>query len=186
MPEKTRPLRADAARNRARVLEVAYQTFAEEGLGVPVDEIARRAGVGAGTLYRHFPTKEALFEAVVVDRVRYFTQQAEELAEAQEPGAALRGFFTELVEAANNQGFVQAMSGSGFDVAAAAPGAEEAFLAALQRLLTAAQHSGEIRPDIDVRHLKALMVGGQAMRRYVADRTVSDHLLAVLWDGLTA
>ena len=63
-------MRADAARNRARVLEVAYETFAAEGLSVPIDEIARRAGVGAGTVYRHFPTKEALFPAVIDDRVR--------------------------------------------------------------------------------------------------------------------
>lgn len=183
MREKGRPLRADAARNRARVLEVAYQTFAEEGLGVPIDEIARRAGVGAGTLYRHFPTKEALYGAVVVDRIRHFTARAAELAEVAEPGVALREFFTELVEAANNQGFVEAMAGSGFDVAVSAPEDEEAFLAALQRLLTAAQHSGEIRPDINVRHLKALMVGCQTMQRY-AEPTVSSHLLTILWDGL--
>ena len=61
MAQPDRPLRADAARNRARVLEVAYETFAAEGLSVPIDEIARRAGVGAGTVYRHFPTKEDLF-----------------------------------------------------------------------------------------------------------------------------
>lgn len=185
MPEQTRPLRADAARNRARVLEVAFQTFAEEGLGVPIDEIARRAGVGAGTLYRHFPTKEALFGAVVVDRIRYFTGRATELAELAEPGAALREIFAELVEAANNQGFVEAMAGSGFDVAVSAPDEEEAFLAALQRLLTAAQHGGEIRSDVNVRHLKTLMVGCQAMERYAADPAVSNHLLTVIWAGLT-
>lgn len=69
MAPTDRRVRADAARNRARVLEVAYQTFAADGLSVPVDEIARRAGVGAGTVYRHFPTKEALFQAVIADRM---------------------------------------------------------------------------------------------------------------------
>lgn len=69
MDQPARPLRADAARNRARVLEVAYQTFAEEGLGVPIDEIARRAGVGAGTVYRHFPAKEDLYRAIAEDRM---------------------------------------------------------------------------------------------------------------------
>jgi len=64
LAQPDRPLRADAARNRARVLEVAYDTFAAEGLSVPIDEIARRAGVGAGTVYRHFPTKDDLFLAV--------------------------------------------------------------------------------------------------------------------------
>ena len=69
MAQPDRPLRADAARNRARVLEVAYETFAADGLAVPIDEIARRAGVGAGTVYRHFPTKEDLYKAVVEDRI---------------------------------------------------------------------------------------------------------------------
>ena len=70
MAQPAKPLRADAARNRARVLETAYETFAAEGLSVPIDEIARRAGVGAGTVYRHFPTKEDLFRAVVDSRIR--------------------------------------------------------------------------------------------------------------------
>lgn len=64
-----RPLRADAARNRENVLRAARDAFAESGYGVPLDEIATRAGVGPGTVYRHFPTKEALFEAVVTARV---------------------------------------------------------------------------------------------------------------------
>ena len=65
-----RPLRADAARNRENVLRAARDAFAESGYGVPLDEIAARAGVGPGTVYRHFPTKEALFEAVVTVRVQ--------------------------------------------------------------------------------------------------------------------
>ena len=85
----TRPLRADAARNRARVLEVAYDTFAAEGLTVPIDEIARRAGVGAGTVYRHFPTKEALVVAVAEDRVRRIAERARTLLAVEGPGQAL-------------------------------------------------------------------------------------------------
>ena len=64
-----RALRADAARNREKVLRAAREAFAESGYGVPLDEIAARAGVGPGTVYRHFPAKEALFEAVVTARV---------------------------------------------------------------------------------------------------------------------
>src|SRR6266545_3604820 len=78
----TKPPRADAVRNRQRVLEAAKEAFAAEGLAVPLDEIARRAGVGAGTVYRHFPTKEALFEAVILDRVRKLVDYAESLADA--------------------------------------------------------------------------------------------------------
>src|SRR5207247_2339027 len=67
MPD--RPLRADARRNRDKVLHAAREAFAESGYGVPLDEIAGRAGVGPGTVYRHFPAKEALFQAVITARV---------------------------------------------------------------------------------------------------------------------
>src|SRR2546430_12455978 len=87
-----RPLRADAARNRARVLEVAYDAFAAEGLAVPIDEIARRAGVGAGTVYRHFPAKEDLFRAVMIDRMERIVAEGRKLHQSGEPGEALFEF----------------------------------------------------------------------------------------------
>src|SRR6185437_6450260 len=89
MAQPARPLRADAARNRARVLEVAYETFAADGLGVPIDEIARRAGVGAGTVYRHFPTKEDLFMAVVDSRLRHVIAAGHALLDDPGPAEAL-------------------------------------------------------------------------------------------------
>ncbi|MBJ7383835.1 MAG: TetR/AcrR family transcriptional regulator, partial [Mycolicibacterium sp.] len=111
----TRPMRADAARNRAKVLEVAYETFAAEGLAVPIDEIARRAGVGAGTVYRHFPTKEALFQAVIEDRVRSIVDRAHELL-AADPGTALFEFLREMVRtAAADHGIADALAGYGVD-----------------------------------------------------------------------
>jgi AcrR family transcriptional regulator len=88
MDDQLSPLRADARRNRARVLEAAQEAFTAEGLSVPLDEIARRAGVGAGTVYRHFPTKEALFEAVVVHRIQGLTEDA--LTRAQQAGSVRR------------------------------------------------------------------------------------------------
>ncbi|HWL86935.1 MAG TPA: helix-turn-helix domain-containing protein, partial [Polyangiaceae bacterium] len=93
-----RPLRADALRNRQRVLEVAQAVFATEGLAVPIDEIARRAGLGVGTLYRHFPTKEALFEAIVVSRVQHSIDDARALADAADPGAAFFDFLVRVVD----------------------------------------------------------------------------------------
>ena len=87
-----RPLRADAVRNRAKVLAAASEAFAAEGLAVPLDEIARRAGVGAGTVYRHFPTKEALFEAVITDRLLALAADAEaRLASNEDAGEAFFG-----------------------------------------------------------------------------------------------
>src|SRR4029453_6912389 len=95
MAERT--VRADARRNRARLLQVAAEAFATGGLGVPLDEIARRAGVGPGTLYPHFPAKEALFAAVVHDRLRNLVDAARALRHAGDAGAALFEFVDLLV-----------------------------------------------------------------------------------------
>ena len=74
-PPGARPMRADAVKNRQRILEAAEEIFATEGVSVPIDAVAERAGVGVGTLYRHFPTKEALFEAIVMARLEYLLEQ---------------------------------------------------------------------------------------------------------------
>src|SRR3984885_11301949 len=90
-------LRADARRNRARVLEVAAQVFAAEGLSVPVHEIARRAGVGTGTVSRHFSAKEDLYEAILLSRMEQLARQADALARTEDPGTAFFTFFGTLV-----------------------------------------------------------------------------------------
>jgi AcrR family transcriptional regulator len=191
MPEQPkqqpRKQRADAARNRARLLEVAYEVFAAEGLAVPIDEIARRAGVGAGTVYRHFPTKEALFRAIVADRLERFTERARTLAAGRGPGDALFAYFAALVEeGATDEGLVDALAGIGFDLATEAPDAEEQFMATLTELLAAAQRSGEVRADLDAFDMKTLLVGCQAMQRYRADPASTARMLAIVRDGLAA
>src|SRR5690242_1328069 len=170
MTETARPLRADAARNRARVLEVAYQTFAAEGLTVPIDEIARRAGVGAGTVYRHFPTKEDLYRAVIEDRINRIVDDGRALLTTQDPGEALFIFLRSMVLewGATDRGLAEALAGFGLDVKDAVPDAEDAFLGLLGELLRAAQKAGTVRPDVDVPDVKALMVGAQAMQTYNA------------------
>ena len=89
---QSRPLRADARRNRNRVLEAARAAFGAEGSDVSLDEIARRAGVGPGTVYRHFATKEALFEAVVFDRIGELVEEARALLDDPDPGRAFTSF----------------------------------------------------------------------------------------------
>lgn len=186
MDQVEKPLRADAARNRARVLEVAYDTFAAEGLSVPIDEIARRAGVGAGTVYRHFPTKEDLYRAVVEDRIQRIVADGRALLTAERPGEALFDFLRSMVLdwGATDQGLVDALAGVGVDINTAAPEAEEAFLGLVGDLLRAAQKAGTVRPDLDVPDVKALMVGAQAMQGYRRD--AAERLTEVFLDGLRA
>jgi AcrR family transcriptional regulator len=186
MAQPARPLRADAARNRARLLEVAYETFAAEGLSVPIDEVARRAGVGAGTVYRHFPTKEALFQAVIKDRMQHLVDDGYALLESDEPGEALFIFLRSMVLqwGATDRGLAEALAGLGIDIAQAAPDAEDAFLALLGELLRAAQEAGTARQDIGVREVKSILVGCQAMEAY--NSALADRVTEVVVDGLRA
>jgi AcrR family transcriptional regulator len=181
-----RPRRADAARNRARVLDVAYRTFAAEGLSVPIDEIARRAGVGAGTVYRHFPTKADLFRAVVEDRIRRVIEEGRALLAGEYPGEALFMFFRSMVLqwGATDRGLSEALAGSGIDIEASLPDAEDDFLGMLDDMLRAAQKAGTVRADVSVPDLKALVVGTQAMQAARPD--AADRLTEVVLDGLRA
>ncbi|WKG04407.1 TetR/AcrR family transcriptional regulator [Mycolicibacterium sp. HK-90] len=178
-------MRADAARNRARVLEVAYETFAADGLSVPIDEIARRAGVGAGTVYRHFPTKEALFQAVIAERIRGVVDEGRSVLDAN-PAEGLFDFLRSMVLqwGAADRGLVDALAGSGIDVNTVVPEAENEYMTVLADLLTAAQHAGTVRPDVTVAEIKALMVGCQAMQSYNDD--VAERVTDVVFDGLRA
>jgi AcrR family transcriptional regulator len=187
MPKKKttapRPkLRADAERNRRHVLETAQQVFAAEGLGVPIDEIARRAGLGVGTLYRHFPTKEALFEAIVVDRMTRMAARAEELADTPDPGAA---FFTMLeamaVESAKKKDFVHAL-GDAFATRRTFHEAKQRFRASLDVLLERAQRAGAVRPDVSTSDAIALLRGVLSIPDASADARARH--LAIVFDGL--
>ncbi|WP_158886707.1 TetR/AcrR family transcriptional regulator [Amycolatopsis anabasis] len=175
-------LRADARRNRARVLAAAEAAFADEGPAVPLDEIARRAGVGAGTVYRHFPSKEALFAAVVLDRIDQLAQQARaRLAEDGDPGETFFAFFATVAEqAVLNKALCDALEDSA-TLKSKAP--ESDFRAAFGELLTRAQRAGAVRRDIGVADVSALLAGYLALERQSPpDR----HLGHILTDGLRA
>ena len=179
------PLRADAARNRARVLAVAYDSFAAEGLSVSLDEIARRAGVGPGTVHRHFPAKGDLVSAVIRERLASVVGEGRRLLES-DGGAALFAFVRLMVLqwGTADRGLSDALAASGSDVDAVIPEAMDTFLDMLGALLDAAQRDGVARSDVDARGVKALLVGCQATREFEPGRAA--QLLDVVIDGLRA
>jgi AcrR family transcriptional regulator len=178
-------MRADAERNRARVLDVAAELFASQGLSVPVRDIARRAGVGTGTVSRHFPTKDALFTAIVLSRIERLIERGESLRATTKPGKAFFEFFGYMVtEGATNLGVGAALAGSGFDVQAVASGAQNDLMGMLAALLKDAQMAGAVRRDVDVADIKALIGGCIARQRQASDAAARDRVVTVVCDGL--
>lgn len=179
------PLRADARRNRDLILAAADQAFAEEGLGVPVDEIARRAGVGTGTLYRHFPTKEALFEAVLVAHMNRIAQFAGELAEQEDAGQALFEFMTRLgQEAASKKNLMDALVGAGVDMHRAAAEPKHAVEAGFKGLLARAQKAGHIRSDVTIDDLFGLIMGTCTLANARESEASQARMLTIVFDGM--
>jgi AcrR family transcriptional regulator len=180
-----RALRADAQRNRARVLQVAAEVFATEGLSVPVHEIARRAGVGTGTVSRHFPTKEELFAAILLDRMEQLTDQADALADAHDAATAFFTLFATLVhEGAAHRGLAEALAGAGYDVETAAARAGYDVSGRMRTMLARAQQAGAIRADITYPDVKALMAGCLSRDVNDADGTALSRLVTVICEGL--
>jgi AcrR family transcriptional regulator len=180
-PGRDRPLRADARRNREQVLAAAREAFAASGFGVPLDEIAARAGVGPGTVYRHFPTKEALFEAVIAARLEDLVADLRRRLADADPGAAFFGFLGRLRdEAAAKRDMPDAL---------AVPGAlRDELGTALGELLARAQQAGAVRAGIQTPDLIRLLKGAFAS---INDPTagqpgpqVTDLVFTILSDGL--
>jgi AcrR family transcriptional regulator len=153
--------RADGLRNRAKILAAASQAFAQDGPDVPLDAIAARAGVGPGTVHRHFPTKQSLLTAVVAARLGRLAERGEQLA--ADPDADFYEFLAELAgEARHNLALAEALGGP---VGEEADEAGQRLAAALAALLSAAQQSGSVRPDLTVSDLHAIITGALAMER---------------------
>ncbi|MFE9425509.1 TetR/AcrR family transcriptional regulator [Kitasatospora sp. NPDC006697] len=183
---QNRPLRADAARNRARLLDVAATVFAERGVGVTTEEIARAAGVGVGTLFRHFPTKEALLAAVLARRMEQVVARGGELAERAEPAEAFFGTYRLIVEqSAGKEEFSRALTAAGVDVHQALGATSAAVRALLERLLAGAQRAGAVRTGLDLTDLVALLLGtASAMDQLGPDPAARERVLQVVFDGL--
>ncbi|NJP49432.1 TetR/AcrR family transcriptional regulator [Streptomyces sp. SBST2-5] len=153
---QVRPMRADARRNRERLLAAAVEAFAAQGEGASLDDIAKRAGVGAGTLYRHFPTRRALLEAVYSDRIEAIAERAGVLAERLPAGAALVAWLGELglgmIQTRGLRALLSSSVRGGEDAGPGAGGSSsdccDPLRRAVARLVRAAQEAGELRRDV--------------------------------------
>jgi AcrR family transcriptional regulator len=171
-------------RNRARILDAAEAVFANEGIEAPVDLIAEKAGVGVGTLYRHFPTKEKLCEAILLDRLRDLTEDARAQAEAPDPAAAFFGFlehFVMLGEAKRD--LIVAVMGAGLEFEQAAESVKEDLREAVGVLLRRAQAVGAVRADVTPAAVVSLVGATCQAAGHSADAPAFD-LLAIVCDGL--
>jgi AcrR family transcriptional regulator len=184
---RDRELRADARRNRERVLRTAQRLFAEEGLGVSLDEIARRAGVGPGTVHRHFPTKEALYLAVATDQLEQLVTEAKVLAATDDPAALFTQLSRMMAMGAENAAVKSALVAAEFDLRTAAPDVAADLTRQVADLLDRAHAAGAVREDVTVDEVMALVAGAFAAIRHANAETSqnrSAHLAHIILDGL--
>jgi AcrR family transcriptional regulator len=181
-----RALRADAERNRRRILDAARQVFAEHGLAVGVDAVSRAAGVGVGTLYRRFPTKQDLLTAVIEDGVCRLADEVEQIAAIEDPWdafAAAVGAFTGAI--ARDRGFYEVIHGTPEFVPVAVE-EKQRLMTALDSVLLRAQEAGVVRGDITPDDIGALsMVAARLPRwRLEAQPDLWKRYMALALDGL--
>jgi AcrR family transcriptional regulator len=182
-----RPLRADARRNREKVLAAARAEFSEHGRDAQMDEVARRAGVGVGTVYRHFPTKEALIEALMVDSFQMIAAEATAALEIEDPWEA---FSKVLWRGAEVMAGDRALS----EVFASIPGAMEQAMPTVEGLqestallMRRAIDAGVLREDAMLDDIPMIMCGiGSATKKEHACPSSWKRHLSIVLDGLRA
>jgi AcrR family transcriptional regulator len=183
--ETIRKPRSDAVRNRERVLEAAKVVFSAGGSDASLEAVAKRAGVGIGTLYRHFPTREALFEAVYRREVEQLSELAEQLKNTASPVDALRSWLRSNVElVATKKGMISALA-----LVVQAPSELYAYsfdrlTKAVGTLLDRAVAAGEIRTDISAEDVLRALIGMCHMHEQPGWQSTVLRLLDVFVDGL--
>jgi len=177
-----RPKRADARRNYEKLLTAAADAFTENGTAASLEDIARRADVGIGTLYRHFPTRQDLLEAVYIDEVEEMSAKANDLGDL-EPWDALATWLRQFVRyAATKRALADEMLNT---IDADAPvfvSCRGAITAAGDMLLLRAQEAGVVRPDTNFMDIGRMVAGIASIR--TADPGQVDRILDVALDGL--
>jgi AcrR family transcriptional regulator len=151
-----RPLRADAQRNRARILDAAEQVFAEHGVSASTEEVAVRAGVAIGTVFRHFPTKNDLLGAIMKSLLERLVDEVDTLGRTGEPGTALFTFFSRTIEqAATKKAVVDLITQTGVDIRI--PEVTQVFGQAVDGLLRQAQAAGTVDDQVRLPEVMALL-----------------------------
>jgi AcrR family transcriptional regulator len=177
----TRPMRADARRNSEKVVAAARDAFAEDGASTSLEEIARRAGVGIGTLYRHFPTRQALLEAVYTNEVEQVCRTAtEQLASADEWEALVAWLQRFVAYVHTKQALAAELLDSMDKDAPLFRTCRESLFSAGEPLLKRAQEAGVVRPDAELSDIIQLAIG---IAKIPASDQI-DHILRIALDGL--
>ena len=179
-------MRADAQRNKKLIVQAAREVFATAGLAAPIDEIAERAGVGTGTLYRHFPTKEALFEAVVIGRVEDLVGEARRLIAGNDPKTAFFKLLSQIVQHGDgHKDLMDALGKQSFDIQKAVPGLLATMWNSVGQLLEQAQEAGTVRRDVKLSHVQALVTAACTAIDQQTDGHGADQVVwTVISDGL--
>lgn len=184
--QPVKPLRADAERNRVRILEAAAAAFADGGLDVAVAEIARRAAVGPGTLFRRFPTKDDLVIAIVEQRVAEIEQQADAALAEPDPWTAFQRFMTAGVRLqVRDRGFFEAI-GDRFHGDPRMLACKQRINAKVEAMLDRAQTAGVVRGDLESQDVLVIVQAAARAGCVVpgADADLGLRYLAILLDGL--
>jgi AcrR family transcriptional regulator len=181
-------LRKDALENRSRILEAAKELFAEYGLKVTMDDIARRSGVGVGTVYRRFPTKELLVEALFEERIELLVRIARTAAEAEDPWAGFVYLFeTFLTQEAEDKGFRQVVLGTHYESDRMAK-LKASLTPLLSTIIDRAQQDGQLRDDFFVQDIPTItaMIGVSEEFCHVVRPGMWRRYFTIILDGLHA
>lgn len=180
-----RPKRADAARNYDKLLAAAREAFTSQGEDASLEGIARRADVGIGTLYRHFPTRQALLEAVYTDQVESLSARAQELLRAESPDDALADWMRAMLKfSSTKRNMTTALLATlGTDSELLSSCAKE-IKGAAESLLARAQQAGVVRSDVDPKDLMRLVHAVNIATEKTPDTGQADRMLTLILDGL--
>ncbi|MFJ9425204.1 TetR/AcrR family transcriptional regulator [Streptomyces sp. NPDC101249] len=177
--------RADAARNREQLLEVATRVLAEPGAETSLRAIAREAGVGIGTLYRHFPTRDSLVEAVYRDQVDRLTNGARDLLADETPAVAMRRWMDLFGHwIATKNGMLDTLPTLIESGAVGHAHTRDALLDAISAILAAGRTAGDLRPDVTPEEIAAALIGLFTVTHQSGHAVTADRLLDILLDGL--